>query len=154
MDLILWRHAEAEYDFPDLSRRLTPKGEKQARRMAQWLHDRLPDSARIVSSPAIRTQQTAAALVALGQRKHKILDGLAPDANPHDVLTLVDWPHARQTVVVVGHQPTLGQVASLLLNGNAMSLSVKKGAIWWFGSRDDEDGAVASLQAVLHPGML
>ena len=42
MDLILWRHAEAEEGGPDLERRLTPKGRKQAKRVAAWLLQRLP----------------------------------------------------------------------------------------------------------------
>ena len=37
MDLILWRHCEAEPGEPDLGRRLTSKGLKQGERMAQWL---------------------------------------------------------------------------------------------------------------------
>jgi phosphohistidine phosphatase len=42
MDLILWRHAEAEDGLPDLERRLTPRGQKHAARIAQWLLQRLP----------------------------------------------------------------------------------------------------------------
>ena len=41
MDLILWRHAEAEEGDNDLARELTPKGEKQAARVAEWLLQRL-----------------------------------------------------------------------------------------------------------------
>ena len=37
MDLILWRHAEAEVGSDDLARRLTVRGAKQARQMAAWL---------------------------------------------------------------------------------------------------------------------
>ena len=46
MELILWRHAEAEPGEPDLGRKLTAKGEKQARRVAEWLQTRLPQTAR------------------------------------------------------------------------------------------------------------
>ena len=64
MDLILWRHAEAE-DLEeteegcgaDLSRRLTPKGERQALRMAAWLDRQLPEGVRVYCSPAVRTEQ-------------------------------------------------------------------------------------------------
>ena len=41
MELILWRHADAEPGDPDLARRLTSKGQKQAERMAAWLGPRL-----------------------------------------------------------------------------------------------------------------
>lgn len=154
MDLILWRHAEAEYGPPDLERRLTPKGEKQARRVAQWLHDRLPDSARIVTSPALRTRQTAAALAELGERKLKVVEALAPDMGAMLFLESVEWPRSKHTIVAVGHQPTLGMVASLIMTGTVQAWPVKKGALWWFSTRDDEGDSPAALLATLHPGML
>ena len=78
MELILWRHAEAEVGEPDLGRKLTARGDKQARRVAQWLHGQLPDSARILTSPAERALQTAQALADLSRRKLRIVDTLAP----------------------------------------------------------------------------
>lgn len=154
MELVLWRHAEAEDGLPDLDRKLTPKGEKQARRMAQWLNDRLPGSARILTSPAQRAQQTAAALAALADRKLKIVAQMAPDAGPEEFLAAVDWPNARSTVVAVGHQPTLGLVASTLLSGEARQWSIKKGAIWWLSSRPEDGEGGAGLLAMMHPNLL
>src|SRR5512139_638971 len=101
MDLILWRHAEAEPGEPDLGRRLTAKGVKQAERMAHWLESRLPDTCRILVSPAERTRQTALPL----QRKFKVVDELAPGAGVADVLAAAGWPDSREAVMVVGHQP-------------------------------------------------
>ena len=62
MDLLLWRHAEAEDGIPDLKRRLTARGEKQAQQIAEWLHQHAPKKLRILVSPALRCQQTAKAL--------------------------------------------------------------------------------------------
>jgi len=62
MDLILWRHADAEEGAPDLARKLTPKGERQAARVAAWLREHLPENYRLLASPAVRAQQTAEAL--------------------------------------------------------------------------------------------
>ena len=154
MELVLWRHAEAEDGLPDLARRLTPKGEKQARRVAQWLGDRLPETARVLVSPAVRTQQTAQALVELGERKLRTVPALAPGATAAEFLQAVDWPNARQVVVAVGHQPTLGLVASTLLAGVEQPWAVKKGAAWWFSSRPEEDGSIVTLVAMINPGML
>lgn len=151
MDLVLWRHAEAEAGDPDEGRRLTAKGEKQARRVAQWLHARLPDSARILVSPALRAQQTAQALAELSKRKIKTLETLAPGALPQDVLAAVDWPHARATVVVVGHQPTLGAVASVLLAGRELPWSIKKAGVWWLQAREDDGEHEVVLRAVIGP---
>jgi phosphohistidine phosphatase len=65
MELILWRHAEAEEGdagLPDGKRRLTARGEKQAKKVALWLQRNLPRKRTVLVSPAERTQQTAHAL--------------------------------------------------------------------------------------------
>ena len=154
MELLLWRHAEAESTVPDLGRKLTAKGEKQARRVAQWLNDRLPESARILSSPAMRTQQTAQALVELSGRKIKIVPELGPGASAGDFLRAVDWPDARNTIVAVGHQPTLGLVASRLLCGAEQAWTIRKGALWWFSSRPEEGISDAALVAMVNPNLM
>ena len=143
MDLILWRHAEAEDGDPggdDLLRALTPRGEKQAARMAAWLDRQITDNLRILCSPALRCEQT---VLPLG-RKYKILDEIAPGTTPQKILEAAQWPKAKQPVLVVGHQPVLGETAALLL-GARESFSIKKGAAWWFRSRDDGVILVATM---------
>ncbi len=157
MDLILWRHAEAEPGEPgepDAERKLTAKGKKQARRMADWLHGALPNSARILVSPAVRAQQTAAALHALSHRKLKTVPALAPGATAADILQAAGWPDAEGSVVVVGHQPSLGWVASRVLAGSDLPWAVKKAGIWWLQRRADESGLDVSLRAVVNPDLL
>ena len=138
MDLILWRHAEAEPSQPgleDLERALTPKGHKQARRMGQWLDSVLPENCRILVSPATRTVQTVAGL----GRKYKIHPDLAPGADASDILKAANWPSSKEAVLVVGHQPTLGQAAALLMTGEDSDWEMKKGAAWWFVQREADD---------------
>jgi len=150
MELILWRHAEAEDGFPDAKRALTEKGQQQAEKMAGWLKSRLPEDARILVSPALRTQQTASAL----SRDFNTVDALAPGASAQAILSAAGWPRAGGTVVIVGHQPTLGEVlAQLLANGNA-SWSVKKGAVWWLTNRKRGGSAETILKASLTPDLL
>jgi phosphohistidine phosphatase len=145
MDLILWRHAEAEPGEPDLERALTPKGIKQARRMADWLTGQLPDSCRILVSPARRTLQTAEPL----GRKFKIHTDLAPGAEAEDVLKAANWPSGKESVLIVGHQPTLGQVAALLLAGEEQDWEMKKASAWWFSQYDPGDPFSVYLKAVM-----
>jgi phosphohistidine phosphatase len=149
MDLILWRHAEAvERDgLPDLERPLTTKGERQAARMAEWLNHRLAHSTRVLVSPALRCQQTAKAL----GRKFRTIESIAPEASPEALLDAARWPESGEPVLIVGHQPTLGQAAALLLAGQAQPWSVKKGAAWWLRSRDREGSAAVVLHAVMGP---
>jgi len=147
MDLILWRHAEAEPGEPDLGRRLTAKGQKQAERVAAWLERYLPDTCRILVSPADRAQQTA---LALG-RKYRTVEELSPGAGAAALLAAAGWPDSRESVLVVGHQPTLGAVASFLLSGEESYWSVKKSGVWWLSNRDREQGASVVLRAVIGP---
>jgi phosphohistidine phosphatase len=154
VELILWRHAEAEIGEPDLGRKLTPRGEKQARRVAEWLHAHLPDSARILVSPAIRAQQTAKALAQVAHRKLKTVEDIAPGANVSDLLLSADWPRAKVPVVIVGHQPTLGHVASFLLAGETQEWAVRKSGVWWLSSRERDGEEQAVLRAVISPDLL
>ena len=154
MELILWRHAEAEDGEPDLARKLTARGDKQARRVAEWLHGHLPDSARIFSSPATRALQTAQALVDLSARKFRVVDALAPGASVEDAIAAVDWPNAKGVIVAVGHQPTFGLVVSRLVAGVDTGWSIRKAGLWWLSSREREGDEQVVVRAVLAPDLL
>ncbi len=152
MDLILWRHAEAEDDAPggDLERALTKRGRKQAERMAQWLRPRLDGDWRVLASPARRAVQTARPL----DLDCEVRAALAPGAPARAVLVEAGWPDTARNVLVVAHQPTLGQVAARLLGTEAGDLAVRKGAIWWFAARERGAGRQTVLKAVLDPDLL
>jgi phosphohistidine phosphatase len=154
MDLLLWRHAEAwdaSEDQPeDMLRPLSPRGIKQAQRMAKWLDQHLPEGVRILSSPALRCESTVAAL----RRKYKLCPELAPDGDAQALLALAQWPDARTPVLIVGHQPTLGQVAAKLLGMPTQGLSVRKGSVWWLRNRMRLDAQSTVLHCVQSPDML
>lgn len=150
MDLILWRHAEAEDGtdkLPDGKRRLTARGEKQARQMAQWLNRHLPKKTRILVSPAERTQQTAHPL----QRPYELEPKVGPGGTADELLAAAGWPDHDSTVLVIGHQPTLGMVASRLLAGEEADWTVKKGGVWWFSHRVRGIEEQTILRAVMNP---
>jgi phosphohistidine phosphatase len=148
MELILWRHADAEDVGPqgDLSRRLTKKGRKQAERMARWLNARLEGDWRVVCSPAQRARETVEPL----GREFETSEEVSTSASARSVLQEAGWPGADR-VLVVGHQPTLGEVASLLLGAGSGEFSVRKGAILWFVSRERAGAAEVVLKTVLDP---
>lgn len=153
MDLILWRHAEAEdasAGLPDAKRRLTPRGDKQAHVMAKWLRAHLPKKTRILVSPTTRTQQTAHALALPFEIEAKIGVG----ADTADLLAAAQWPEHSGAVLLIGHQPTLGRLAALLLSGVEADWSFKKGAVWWFTKRSREGRDQTVLRAVVNPEML
>ncbi|MBU0829997.1 MAG: histidine phosphatase family protein [Gammaproteobacteria bacterium] len=153
MDLILWRHAEAEEPgegCDDLARTLTARGEKQAARMAAWLDRQLPEGLRVLASPARRTEQTASAL----GRKFKMRAELLPGAMPQDVLDLAQWPRARGAVLIVGHQPVLGQTIAQLLGLQAPECAVRKGSVWWLRQRQRLEESQTVLITVQSPEFL
>ena len=153
MDLILWRHAEAEDGHDDLARQLTTKGQQQACSSGAWLAAQLPPHYRVWASAAARSQQTAAYL---GR-------GLIirPEINPEtDVLVFPALLAAigdEQTVVITGHQPWLGAWCAYLLNGNwnaGFDWSVKKSGFWWFRYQNTHGLAHAKLVAAMTPAVL
>lgn len=150
MDLIFWRHAEAEDEregLADIDRALTQRGEKQASRVGAWLDRHLPEGTRVLCSPALRCQQTA---LALG-RKFKLRDELAPACASTDLLEAAQWPHAKGPVMVVGHQPALGASLAQLLhlpNGNCV---IRKGAVWWLRTRERDGHEQTLVWAVQSP---
>ena len=149
MELLLWRHAEAEDGFPDADRRLTPRGEQQAQRMAAWIKTHAPKNLRIVASPATRCQQTAAALGLPFESDHR----LSTDGSVADLLAAAGWRDAspQSAVLIVGHQPTLGRVAARLLSGQDAEWSVRKGALWWLSAHMRNDEPQTTLRASLTP---
>jgi phosphohistidine phosphatase len=149
MDLILWRHADALEGTPDHERELTIKGRTQAKRMAQWLNQHLPEDAVLLVSPAVRAQQTARAL----KRTIITCGELDTDTDCMAALKAIGQTQAGATVVAVGHQPTLGRIASRLLTGVEGDLSVKKGAAWWITVRRERK-SLGVLRAVMTPEML
>jgi phosphohistidine phosphatase len=146
--IILWRHADAapadiEQGEDDMQRHLTTKGYIQAKKMAAWLSQQLSgqlsESAILVSSPAERALQTAEAL------KQKMIEeyALRPSANLQEVLKFLASLEAknvtqmetevkpRKSLIIVGHQPWLGQLVTHLTGFSGAEISIKKGAIWW-----------------------
>jgi len=151
MQIILWRHAEAEDQVTtDIARNLTPRGRKQAEKMASWLKIQLGAELkqwRVIASPAARTQQTVAALGV----PFETIATIAPDAPADAVIEAANWPSGAASVIVVGHQPTLGMVAARLINGADGYVAVKKGAMWWFETRQRYGRDQVVLKAMVSP---
>ena len=149
MDLILWRHAEAVDGVPDHQRALTPRGHQQARAAADWLAPRLPRPPRILVSPTVRTLETAQAFA----QEYEIIPSLGPGGNLADIIAATGWPNGGGSVLVVGHQPTLGRLAALLLAGAEADWTVKKGALWWFTNRVRNGETQTVLRACVPPDL-
>lgn len=145
MELLLWRHAEAEDGEDDMKRRLTERGQRQARLMGEWLRQHQPKDLRVISSPAVRTLQTVEALKLPFQSHRKI----GPEACVSELIAASGWPQAGGSVLIVGHQPSLGRLASLLLSGQEAEWTIKKGAVWWLSNRSRRGETQTVLRAMM-----
>jgi phosphohistidine phosphatase len=145
MDLILWRHADAEDGAPDLARKLTPKGRTQAARVAQWVLSYVPPGFEVIASPAVRARQTAEALGVAFQTSPL----LGPGTPVASILSAARWPDSERTVILVGHQPDLGRAAAFLVSGEEREWHIDKGALWWLGG-----GKQIFIKAVTSPDLL
>lgn len=153
MELILWRHADAEQaaeNQADEARALTAKGRKQAQKMAEWLNRVLPENCTIVASPAVRTVQTVEAL----GRSYKTSPALATGSHAEEVLRAIDWPNNEAPVLIVGHQPTLGRIAALLIAGAAQDWTIRKANICWIERRAGDETGASYIKAMIGPDLV
>jgi phosphohistidine phosphatase len=118
--------------------------------MAAWLKPRLPKDTQILVSPAKRAQQTADAL----GLPFTTLPEIAPGGSPQDLLKAANWDTSKGSVLVVGHQPTLGLAAAIAMTRKTHFWCVKKAAIWWIASRIRAEDEQAIIRAVVSPDML
>ena len=149
MDLILWRHAEAEDGEPDAGRKLTAKGKRHAARVGAWLDAQLPEGCRVLVSPAVRCLQTADAL----GRRYTIHEALNTESTPERMLEACGWPGHRFPAVLVGHQPHLGQLAALILAGASQPWKIRKAGVFWIKGSDAEDN-LPFIRLAIGPEMI
>jgi phosphohistidine phosphatase len=152
MDLLLWRHAaaqEAGETLLDAQCELTPRGLRQSARIAHWLNQHLPEGTVVLASPAVRAQQTAESL---GRKVRAWNCGI--EATAGQLLDAAGWPNAKRTVVLVGHQPALGQAAALALTGAIADWPMRKAGVWWLRRRTRDGNASTVLLCAQSPETL
>lgn len=146
-NILVWRHADAEIaraDGDDMGRALTQKGVNQAKSVAKWLNKHMAKQTIVYVSPALRALQTVEAL----QFPTQTLDALKPEATLEEILSALDNVGSAEHILLVGHQPWIGQLITYLLGLGTQGMSVKKGALWWLrlGSREVSKYQVLTVQ--------
>jgi phosphohistidine phosphatase len=160
MKLYILRHGDAaDHDDPryatDAARPLTPKGIKRTRQLANGLRQMEITFDVILSSPLVRAKQTAE-IVARSLKLEKNLrfsHYLAPDGAYVDVITQVENIRGRaETVLLVGHEPLLSGLISLLCTGGPLlGLTFKKGGLARLEVGQLKAGRCAMLEWLLTP---
>jgi phosphohistidine phosphatase len=162
MYLYLVRHAIAFNPDPatwpdDRERPLTDTGEKKFRRAARGLKELAPRVDLVLSSPLRRAWQTAEILFAKADWPEPIrFDELEPARPPGQVVEALQ-PHAGvESLALVGHEPSLHELASYLLTGDpgSVRLTFKKGGVACLAFAEAPRAAAGELEWVVPPRFL
>jgi phosphohistidine phosphatase len=161
LEVILVRHAIAfERDRArwrdDGERPLSPEGKRKFRKAVAGLVKWLPKVDAMLTSPLVRTRQTADILTDVA-RWPKGIDTpeLAPGGSPVEVLTVLRG-RTEQRVAVVGHEPRLGELLALCVAGEEARAfaPLKKGGVAWVTFEGEVAAGKGTLTAVIPPRVL
>ncbi len=163
MELYLLRHAIAAEPgtaaYPDdRLRPLTPKGKSKMVRIAKGMKAMKLSFDLMISSPYLRAKQTAEIVVKVFKAK-KLLefsDALIPAADPIECVNELKRAHAdARSIILIGHEPFLSHLTSLLWSGNThLPLDFKKGGLCKLEIGTFKTGSCATLCWLLTPRQL
>src|SRR5688572_19125467 len=139
MNLYIIRHAIAmdadtdKYD-DDVQRPLTTKGKEKMKKIAQGLWELEVQLDLILSSPTMRTLETARILASrLDVKKDKLIatDHLSVAGYADQLINEINEKYSEvENLGLVGHEPYLSSLISMLLGGDPnISLKLKKGGV-------------------------
>jgi phosphohistidine phosphatase len=162
MDLYLVRHAVAfDYDpaqWPDDSQRpLTPDGQKRFKRSARGLKTLVSSVDLVLSSPWVRAWQTAEILESeAGWPKPLACEALESGRAPAEVLQALQPYTSYGAIALVGHEPSLHELASYLLTAdtNHAQIEMKKGGVARLEVGEGRRPGAGRLQWLLPPKVL
>ena len=165
MILYFIRHAIAEPlregagPEDDRQRILTAKGRKKMRDIAKGLSRLKPRIEVILASPYPRALQTARILAKgldLGKEKVTLTDELTPAGDAGRLISEIAAKHgAAQAVALVGHEPSLSRLISVLISGDpGLAIILKKGGICRLSAEKLQYGRCATLEWLMAPAQL
>lgn len=161
MNLYILRHAIAEDGsptLPDSQRRLTPDGARKMRKEAKGIKELELDFDLILTSPYLRAKETAEIVAkALDCEENlTITPALAADGNPKELIEEIRRKyHKEKHILLVGHEPYLSNLVSLLLSGQtSLSITLKKGGLCALSVGSLHYGRCATLEWLLAPGQM
>ena len=157
MKLYLVRHAIADdmtgYEDDSL-RPLTAKGREKMKRIVTALKELGVQPDLIVSSPYLRASQTASVLAKGLKYKEELLysDFLVPMGEPSDMIGEINEKFSVDELMLVGHEPNISSLASVLLAGNTdLSINFKKGGVCCLSVDDLHYDRKATLEWLISP---
>jgi len=163
MDLYILRHGiAAPRGIPtpggDSQRRLTVDGQTRMRRAARGMKALELEFDLILTSPFLRASETAEIVAEVLGLQEKLVSSptLAADGNPKELLDLLKKDYRkRKSILLVGHEPYLSRLISLLISGDtAIAIALKKGGLCKLSSAALHYGRCAALEWLLTSGQM
>ena len=161
MECVLFRHGIAiepdEWEGTEENRPLTDKGKKRTRQAAQGLAVLGCQPTHLFTSPFVRAYDTARLVrtVICPALKVETKEELAVGTKPEQLVALLRTLPSDAVVLCVGHEPLLGEAASLLLCGKVLpNLQLKKNGATSLELTDGLKPGQARLRWWLQPGQL
>ena len=159
MRLLIIRHGKAEDRSPkrkDASRRLTGAGRKAMRKAASGLREVAPGIDLLATSPLTRARETAEIVAeTLGVVRIVEQKLLAPGGDKRALIAWLRRKPSRSTVALVGHEPDLSALASLLASGGERArIALKKGACCLIEFNHAPAAGKGMILWLLQPGQL
>ena len=163
MRLYLLRHGIAERRFSglprgDADRRLTPEGRRKMKRIAETLAARGVTFDRILSSPYRRAKQSARIVAETLEFKRDIIitTHLEPGGSLDELVRELAESHAkRRHILLVGHEPSMSTLISVLISGQpGVKIAMKKGGLCRLSVDGLRYGRCATLEWLLPPSQM
>jgi len=161
MDLYLLRHAIAEERDAskaelDAQRRLTKEGRGKMKRVAVGMKGEKVRFDLILSSPYLRCKETAEIVANIfgAEKKLKFSEALKPEGSPKELIEALRGEYRKcRRVLLVGHEPYLSRLMSLLITGDTRAgIDLKKGGLGKLSIGRLTFGNCARREWLLQPG--
>ncbi|HME99561.1 MAG TPA: phosphohistidine phosphatase SixA [Terriglobia bacterium] len=135
----------------DSDRPLTPEGEEKLHQIAKAMLAMELKFDLILSSPYLRSKQTAQLVAAELDEEITLTDLLTPDGNPLELIRELN-DEKPQSVLLVGHEPYLSGLISVLVTGESKAaIELKKGGLCKLSADRVAFGQCATLNWLLTP---
>lgn len=159
MDILILRHGKAgpsdHGDTEDGMRHLTSRGVEEIEAIAKWMRGRRMEFSIIASSPLARAKETASIVsrILCGSERVQVWDELSPGVQPGAVTKRLAGLPAGNCVLLVGHEPQLSSLVSLLISASPdCDITMKKGGLARI--RLEEGAASGTLLWLIPPGLI
>ena len=162
MNIYILRHGLAgdrdSREYPnDAERPLTSEGEEKMWKIAKGMKALGLEFDLVLSSPYVRTKQTAEIVAEYlkAEKKLEFSKALEPGGDPAELMRFLNHRHRLKGPLLVGHEPYLSSLISMLISGSPRAyITMKKGGLCKLSADGLKYDRCASLRWLFTPKQL